>query len=47
MMYGIMAMQEGKNPRLIEETLLNILPEELADEYERRQEVTNRLDSSS
>ncbi|MCR5331789.1 MAG: hypothetical protein K6E62_11490 [Lachnospiraceae bacterium] len=44
MMYGIMAMQAGKNPRLIEETLLYILPEELTDEYERRQEERNESD---
>ena len=44
MMYGIMAMQAGKNPRLIEETLLHILPEELGDEYVRRQEERNESD---
>ncbi len=44
MMYGIMAMQAGKNPRLIEETLLYILPEEIADEYGKRREERNEPD---
>lgn len=41
MMYGVMSIQVGRNIRLTEETLLNMLPEELTDAY--RQNRKNNM----
>ena len=38
MMYGVMGIQAGMNPRVLREALENLLPEEVADEYERLKE---------
>ncbi len=46
MMYGIMAMQAGKNPRVTEEAMLYILPEELSDKYEQRREEQYKSDDT-
>jgi len=38
MMYGVLGIQAGMNPRVLKESLENLLPEEIADEYERLNE---------
>ncbi len=39
MMYGVLGIQSGMNPRVLKESLENLLPEEIADEYERLNEA--------
>ncbi len=34
MMYGVLGIQSGMNPRVLKESLENLLPEEISDEYE-------------
>ncbi len=47
MMYGTLAIQNGENPRIIEESLCSMLTPEIADEYSRLKEATEKRNAGA